>query len=353
MVEIVHRLEDLRILADSWNEVADSFRTPLLRHEWFVACAEAFCPPQQLSIVIVRSKGKITAAAPLVCVKQKGIERLELLGCSFLFEPGGFIYADLAALEELVDGILALKRPLLLRRVQSCAQEVCLLQERAEHHAYSTIKETEASLWLSCKGGWGEFESALSSSRRACFRRAKKRAEAEGKVRFEIVSPGTENVDRYLEELLVVETAGWKGQHGTALRLNEPLKRFFYLYSQAAARLGFLRLGFFRMDEKAIASMLAIQCAGRLWVLKTGYDEVWARCSPGVLLMHETIRYGFEQGLEGYEFLGMDEPWLRVWTDQTHSYVSSRIYPYSMKGLLGLGLDLSCQAAGKLMRLFK
>ncbi|MCG3110596.1 MAG: GNAT family N-acetyltransferase [Candidatus Manganitrophus sp. SB1] len=353
MVEIIDRLEDLRILATSWNKIAEPFGNPLLRHEWFVACAEAFCPPQQLSIVVVRSKGKTTAAAPLVSVRQKGIERLELLGCSFLFEPGGFIYEDPAALEELVDGIVALKRPLRLRRVSSSAEEIRRLRERSERHAYSTVKETEASLWLSCKGGWSEFESALSSSRRACFRRAKRRAEAEGKVQFEMVSPDAENVDRYLEELLVVETAGWKGQHGTALRLNEPLKRFFYLYAQAAARLGLLRLGFFRMDEKAIASMLAIEYADRLWVLKTGYDEVWARCSPGALLMHEMIRYAFEQGLEGYEFLGIDEPWLRIWTDQAHSYVSTRLYPYSLKGLFGLGLDLSYQAAGKVMRRFK
>ncbi|HZR47862.1 MAG TPA: GNAT family N-acetyltransferase [Candidatus Manganitrophaceae bacterium] len=353
MVEIVDRLEGLHALADSWNRLAEGFGSPLLRHEWFVSCAEAFCPPHRLFVAIVRSKGEVTAVAPLVSVRRTGTERLELLGCSPLFEPSGFLYAGAGPLEELVDGLLDLKMPLLLRRVPSESREALLLQSPDHARGYLMIKETEGTLWLSCAEGWADFEAGLSSSRRAGFRRAKKRAEGAGKVRFEVVSPGGENLDDYFQELVAVETAGWKGKDGTAIARDESLMRFFHLYSHRAAALGMLRLSFLRVDGKAIAVLLAVEYAGRLWVLKVGYDEAWAACSPGTLLMHETIRYAFEQRLDGFEFLGTDEPWIRVWTDRTHRYVSARTYPFSPQGLVGLGLDLSTQAAGRAAQFLK
>ena len=57
-------------------------------------------------------------------------------------------------------------------------------------------------------------------------------------------------------------------------------------------------------------------------------------------LTHETLRHTFEQGLEAYEFLGIDAAWEHLWTDHTHSYVFPRFYPYSGRGMLGLGTDV-------------
>src|SRR5581483_9794968 len=126
MIEIVDRLEGLHALADAWNRLAEGFPSPLLRHEWFVSCAEAFCPPHRLSIAVVRSQRDVTAIAPLVSVRRAGTERLELLGCSPLFEPSGFLYAGAAPMEELVDGVLGLGKPLLLRRIPSESREALL-----------------------------------------------------------------------------------------------------------------------------------------------------------------------------------------------------------------------------------
>ena len=85
---------------------------------------------------------------------------------------------------------------------------------------------------------------------------------------------------------------------------------------------------------------IGLEHANRFWVLKIGYDEKWAKCSPGIQLTMETIRYAFDRGLEAYEFLGSDEPWLHAWARQSHSYTSIGFYPLGFCGLYGLGVDV-------------
>ena len=60
---------------------------------------------------------------------------------------------------------------------------------------------------------------------------------------------------------------------------------------------------------------------------------------PGILLTRDTIRYAAERGLRSYEFLGLAEPWTRVWTREERACVSVRIYPFGLRGLAYLAFD--------------
>ena len=42
---------------------------------------------------------------------------------------------------------------------------------------------------------------------------------------------------------------------------------------------------------------VAVETGGRFWLLKVGYDERFARCSPGSLLLLETIRHAATTGV--------------------------------------------------------
>lgn len=338
-VEIIHHLGDLQALAVEWNALSQRFCTPLLSHEWFMACAEAFCPPDQLSIVVIRAHGRMIAAAPLVITRRQNIERLELLGTSFLCEPSGFLYTDTTSLRTLIKVVLGMRKPLLFRRLWSASPEATLLREVCRAYPVFVVTHPSGSPWIPITTEWDAFEAALAPSRRSCFRRARRRAEAYGQVLVELCFPSLNRLDQYLEEVFRVEATGWKGRHGSAILLNPQLQRFFNLYAWAAARSGILRIGVLRIAGNVVAAQLAVEYANRFWVLKIGYDEGWARCSPGLLLMHETIRSAFERGLEAYEFLGSDEPWIHIWTDHVRRDITHRVYPLSGKGLLYVCLD--------------
>ena len=48
---------------------------------------------------------------------------------------------------------------------------------------------------------------------------------------------------------------------------------------------------------------------GRLWLLKTGFDETQRRLAPGLVMRLGIIERCIELGLEAHELLGADEPW--------------------------------------------
>ena len=351
MIEIISDLNEMQSLAAAWNALADWSKNPLLRHEWFAACAEAFCEPGQLRIAISKTTGGIAAIAPLALTQRHGLEGLEILGASLLGEPGGFIYREKESLEESIHGVIKMGRPVLLSRLRCESPEVSVLQRAKNKGAFIIVRDSVGSPFLSLAAEWAEFEARMSSRHRYDLRRARKRAEEVGQVSYEIVSPGPDVLDHYLEELYQVEAAGWKGRNGTAMLFDERMKRFFRVYSRAACGLGTLRLCFLRLNDKPVAVMLAVEIFNRFWVLKIGYDEAFSRCSPGILLVHETIRHAFEKKLETYEFLGNDADWMHMWTKQQHPYVTARIYPFSIVGHVGLGMDTIFALGGRALKM--
>ena len=94
-----------------------------------------------------------------------------------------------------------------------------------------------------------------------------------------------------------------------------------------------------RVGGEPVAAIIALDYAGRFWILKTGFDESWSFCSPGVLLMHEVIRQAFALGRSAFEFLGEDEEWIRVWTANAHDYTTHFVYPFTASGVFSLGKE--------------
>jgi hypothetical protein len=85
---------------------------------------------------------------------------------------------------------------------------------------------------------------------------------------------------------------------------------------------------------------MAIENSNWLWELKIGYDEAWQKYSPEILLVHETLRYASERGLEGLEFMGYTAPWHKAWTLEIHQYNRSCLYPtWSVRSGIPLAYD--------------
>ncbi len=341
MIEIIDHTDGIRQLETEWNRLASRFESPLVQHEWFLSCAEAFCPPDTLKVVVLRKNGVVRAIAPLAVVGHGVNKRLELLGTGVLCEPCSFLYEDHDALIEIVDAIKEFHEPTILKRLISLSNESDMIAGRWKSVQWIQMKTCTASPWLPINSSWEDFEKSISSQRRYTVRRARKRAEEMGQLEISVVTPDEHSVEQYLEELFRIEASGWKHREGTSLQMNCQLRKFFHHYSFALARQKKLQFGILRIGDRAVAAQLAVEFAGRYWVLKIGFDEEYARCSPGILLMHESIRYAFEKGLQAFEFLGSDEPWLRMWTDQVHQFATYRSYPVTLQGIAGFSSDSS------------
>jgi hypothetical protein len=322
------------------------------RAAWAQAYAATSGAPERSLHVVVAGTPQPTAIAPLV--KARGWPaRLELLGVRELYEPLDFVYATPDALAPLADALVRLGLPLLLERLPADSPVVAALR-----HAYRgrgvvicrPLPEWPGSPWIPLDASWQQPEQHLNAGRRSDFRRARRLAEKIGPVRCEVISPTPATLSPLLEEAFRVEATGWKGRSGSALLTSTARGAFYRRYAAAACQQGILRVCFLRIGEQAAAMQLATECAGGFWLLKIGYDEQFAQCSPGMLLMLETIRYAAARSLQSYEFLGTMESWSQLWAPQIHSYVSLRAYPARAQGLAALVADVTKIARYRLGR---
>jgi CelD/BcsL family acetyltransferase involved in cellulose biosynthesis len=115
---------------------------------------------------------------------------------------------------------------------------------------------------------------------------------------------------------------------------------------------GTLRICFIDIDNTPVSMHIAVESDDAFWVLKLGYDESLAKCSPGAQLAMDTIEYSVRQGIARYEFLGSQESWQQAWPIKKHVCFTLLIYPYSLRGLLGFFGFATGYAKKQLLRLF-
>ncbi len=91
-----------------------------------------------------------------------------------------------------------------------------------------------------------------------------------------------------------IESAGWKGQVGSAILDDNEQGRFYRELLQRFAGTGDARVFHLRMNEKIVASRLMVQAGGTALILKTTYDEDFSRYAPGRVLLYLVLQRLFE-----------------------------------------------------------
>jgi CelD/BcsL family acetyltransferase involved in cellulose biosynthesis len=325
---------DLAAVEAVWGDLRGDTRGPTAQLAWLRAYVDV--PPAGRRPLLVTVADHRGVAAVAALVQRDG--RLGLLG-EELGEPSGLRYRDEAALDRLVEALLASRRPLDLQPLPADSPAAARLRARG-----GPGRPLRSTSWPACPSidldpTWRTPTQHLSARRRADQARARRRAEALGAVRAELLRPAPEEVAPLLAELVRIEGAGWKGAAGTALA-GDPWRRgFFERYAAGSAADGTLRFARLRIGDEIAAVQLAVVVDRSYWLLKIGYDERFRRASPGALLLEETIARAARDGLRSYEFLGAVAAWTRLWTDQELELQRIRTYPPSAPGAVALVRD--------------
>lgn len=336
---IIRDVAALDGLAEAWDALAAPALSPMQQYAWARACAATFTGRRELHVVAVNESAGF-AVAPLV--RRRGVPgRVEFLGALELDEPADVIAADDASLALLAETLVRSGHPLLLKRIPAESPLVPALVRAYRGRGLVIHRRLGGFPWISLDESWTRPEERLNAGRRSDLRRARRIAEGIGPVHVEVLSPAPTDLGRLLREVFAVEAAGWKGRVGTALACDPVRQAFFRRYADAACRRGMLRIGFLRIGETPVAMQLGVEWGGRFWLLKIGYDEGFARCSPGSLLMVEMVRRAAGRGLASYELLGVSEQWTRMWTRAERPCVSLRAYPANGTGAAALAIDLA------------
>jgi CelD/BcsL family acetyltransferase involved in cellulose biosynthesis len=339
LVRIVQEFSAIDDEAQHWRLLADESNSPMQQYAWVKACSTAFAGDGKLQLIVVGADEP--SALGLLVMRGGTLNRMECLGVDALYEPMDFPHSDPAALDHLVRTLVELRRPLLFRRVLADSPMLGALKTAFKSKGIVVTRPSAGYPWIALDPSWIHPEGKLSASWRSSFRRGQRKAEEAGTVRFEVINPPPSELPSMLAEMFRIEAANWKGRNGSAL-LNDSHRRGFYeQYAATACEKGILRLSFMKIGERAVATQLAVESRAGYWLLKVGYDEAYAYCSPGNLLLVETLKYAVARGLKSYEFLGTSEKWTEVWTRQVRPCVTVAAYPKNLTG----GAALICDAA--------
>jgi CelD/BcsL family acetyltransferase involved in cellulose biosynthesis len=346
---IIRGLRDLDALAGSWDALASAAGSPTQHFIWSRVCAEAFDHAGALHMMAVGRGDHATAIAPLI--KRKGfIPRLESIGVFELYEPMDFVYSDASSLAALADDLAGQGTPLLLRRLPADSPVIAAVQAAYRRRGWVYVKPVDPYPYIELDAAWTEPEKHFNSGRRSDLRRAERHASRIGQVSYDVLSPTPSEAGPLLDEAFRVEMTSWRGPSGSALALDSMRQPFYRRYAIAASEKGILRLAFMRIDGKAVGMQIAIECGERFWLLKIGHDEEYSKCSPGTLLMLQSVKCAAARRLRSYEFLGTAESWTKIWTETLRTCVALNAYPFRLTGVAASAWDAGRSALSKFKR---
>ena len=329
-------------LKGPWDSLAAHGPHPTQQHDWLSACASTFTADGGLHVIMVTRAGRLVAAAPL-CVTPVG--DFEPFGMPEMYEPSDLLYEDVDALGLLARSLARNGVPLLIRRLPADSPAIATVTRAYGLRALVHTRPAPAAPIVRLGPDWTGPEGGLSSRRRSDLRRARRKARAMGSLGLDLRAPTPDDVDETLEEAFAVEAQSWRAATGTAMCDDDLRGAFMRRYARRSAAEGRLRIAFLRIDGAAAAMQIAVEVHDRLWLIKMAYVDRFGRCSPGALLLLETLRQAADRGLRDCELLGSIEPWTGAWTTQSKPLVALRARPFGAEVLRDAGARLLRMAA--------
>ncbi|MFM5885574.1 MAG: GNAT family N-acetyltransferase [Novosphingobium sp.] len=315
-----------------WRSRLPGDSTPMQHYVWNEACLAALCRSHQA--IVLAPPGGVAAL-----VRKGIIPTLYLAGAEELAEPSEPTYADAAAARRMAQAILAHRLPVRLGQPLAQTDFATEFLDCARRSGLVITRPTEGSPFIDLDQSWVCALDRFSTRRRSDFRRMQRKAAEFGAVDVEFHEPAADAVSALLEQAIAIEAKGWKARNGTAIADNPDQLAFFRAYAPRAAALGTFRIAFLKLGNELAAVQIAAECDGSFWLFKIGYDERFARCSPGQLLMLESIQRAARKGLKRFEFLGKSAEWTRFWTEAERPRMRLLYYPWNGVGAAALLRD--------------
>lgn len=294
---------------------------------------------RELHLVTVRHQGALMALAPLVVAHQWPMRVLEWGGgelldyCDFLLESDEWATPLWRAIQDSGNYDFGL-----LRDVHPHADCAPSLGARAQPVRRSQVSRIRLR-WTSAQD-W--MDDALSPSARTFLRRAERRLEKQGEVRFELCrgSPVPESVLDALarqkaEWLRVFSKSSWMSDDCT---VGLPL---LHAVADAAAASGRLHLSWLQCGDRIIATHLGFTHNDVLHWYIPAYAQDWSRFSPGRLLLLKLIACAIDDGLSNIDFMRGEESYKDSLANEQFAltdffFARSRVAVLARPGLLAM-----------------
>lgn len=316
-------------LAGEWDSVLPEDSRPFDLHCWYLAWWEAFGDGAELAVCTVRRDGELAGVLPAL----RSGDGLRALANAHTpsFRP---LARDAEAMDGLIAATMEHSGPGIelialpegdasVERLGAGAREASLL---------SLVEPSYASPFIDTDGDFETWRAENKPRWGTALERLRRKMDREYEAEFEIATAPAD-LERELEDGFRVEGSGWKGRAGTAIVSRPDTEAFYRALAGSFHARGELRLSRIALDGITVAFDLCILRGGRLYLLKTGFDEDFRRLAPGLVMRLSVIEHCFEHGLLSHELLGVETDWKAKFASLKRSHVSLHTYRRNPLGL--------------------
>ena len=327
---IIHVIPDFASVRDEWAELATQLAAPpFMQPGWFEAWWSAF-GQGRAAIICARSSSGLVGVLP------GSVLRGAFRSMTNWHTP---FFTILGERDE--DANLLLGHAMQMSTTHTQLGFVCENAHRLDGLRATSermgrrpvVRVMQRSPFADLTAGWDAFEASLSRNVRNDVHRRRRALEAQGSLEVS-VEHGDQRLDELLADGFRVESAGWKGEAGTAVTSRPDTRAFYTSIARWAASTGSLRLSFLRLDGRAIAFQYGLEEQGVYYYLKGGYDPSHRAFSPGKVLHHAMLERLARAGVHRYEFLGDEEPYKVAWGNGVRELLAFQAFPPTLAGRL-------------------
>jgi CelD/BcsL family acetyltransferase involved in cellulose biosynthesis len=331
--------------SDEWRKLCteDPEHQPFYRPEWIAAYLRAFEPEAKILLLTAQVGGQLSAILPLV------EEHTHLYGLPVrrLRAPvndhsGRFDIVRRRGQpgDAAVSGIWMALRDrcdwdLLEFKDAPAGGAVDFLASLAQADGFSAGSKSSLSApYLRFDGTQSDADWRLqrvSPNLRQSLRRILRRTSEEGELRLRRIEIA-DSVE--LNRFYKLESAGWKGDRGSAIILRENTRRFYDEVARTAAQFGYLSLYYLELNGQLLAAQFGLAHGGRYYMPKCAIAETARRYAPGHLLIHAVLQDIAQRGFSEFDFMGSDDEYKMKWASGVRPHSDWNLFGESVVGRL-------------------
>jgi hypothetical protein len=182
---------------------------------------------------------------------------------------------------------------------------------------------------VSVQGSFEDYWDRRSKKLRQNMRRQRRNLEKAGVTTRLQITTAPEEVAQAIADYGKLESAGWKGEQGTAIHPQNTQGKFYRDLLEQFCRKGAGRIYRYWFNDKIAAMNLCIEGNKSLVSLKIAYDESLSNgVSPAILMRQEVFNEVFNEGkIKKIEFYGRGQT---IWTDEVRTLYHVNHYRFPL-----------------------
>jgi CelD/BcsL family acetyltransferase involved in cellulose biosynthesis len=290
-------LGDLDSARETWEPLAERSGNIFSTWEWASAWWEVFGRDRPLLLGALRNgSGEPVAIVPLYLSSRRPVRTVRFLGHGPADQLGPV--CDAARMDEVMQ---ALRRNL---AAQSFPWSVFLAERLPGDHDWDGLLgartlERESSPVMRTGGmNWEEYLASRSRNFRDQVRRRERKLAREHELSFRLAT--RESFEADFATLVRLHDSRWGEETDT---FTGDFMRFHQAFASRALDRGWLRLWVMEVNEQPVAAWYGFRFGGAEFYYNSGRDRSWDEYRVGFVMLVNTMRSAFDDGMGEYRML--------------------------------------------------